>query len=107
MNRRDFLKLGGLASAALVVPAWKLGALALAVAQAEYRGRVYRGTMDGDIQVSEDRGQTFRRQFGFGPQYSISKLFTGFDGRLYVQVEYQDRDFFLFMAEDGSHWRLG
>ncbi|MFZ5877983.1 MAG: twin-arginine translocation signal domain-containing protein [Chloroflexota bacterium] len=107
MNRRDFLKLGGLASAALVVPALKLGALVLTAAQAEYRGRVYRGTVDGEIHVSEDQGQTFRRQFGFGPRYSISKLFTGFDGRLYAQMEYQDRSFFLSLAEDGSHWRLG
>jgi hypothetical protein len=107
MNRRDFLKLGGLASAALVVPAWKLGAVALAAAQTEYRGRVYRGTVDGDIHVSEDQGQTFRRQFGFGPHYSISTLFAGFDGRLYAQVEYQDRSFFLSLAEDGNSWRLG
>lgn len=107
MNRRDFLKIGGLTSAALAFPAWKLGELALANAQMEFRGRVYRGTTDGEVHVSDDQGQTFHKQVSFGLQYSISKLFTGFDGRLYAQFEYQDRSFFLSQSEDGNSWRLG
>ncbi|MBI5295743.1 MAG: twin-arginine translocation signal domain-containing protein [Chloroflexi bacterium] len=107
MNRRDFLKFGGLTSAVLAFPAWKLGEFALAAAQIEYGGRVYRGTQDGEVHVSDDQGQTFSKQVRFGPQYSISKMFTGFDGRLYAQLEYQDRSFFLSLAEDGNSWRLG
>ena len=107
MNRRDFLKIGGLTSAVLAFPAWKLGEFALANAQAEYRGRLYRGTADGDIHVSDDQGQTFHKQMRIGPQYSVSKMFTGFDGRLIAQLEYQGRGFFLSLSEDGNSWRLG
>jgi hypothetical protein len=107
MNRRDFLKLGGLASLALAFPTWKLGEFVFASAQAQYRDRVYRGTSDGEIHVSEDMGQSWRKQLGFGQQYSISKMYTGFDGRLCAQLEYQGQDFQLSLAGDGSSWRLG
>lgn len=107
MNRRDFLKIGGLTSLALAFPTWKAAGFVLASAEAEYRGRSYRGMPDGDIHVSDDQGQSWRRQLGFGEQYSINKMFTGFDGRLYAQVDYQDRSFFLSLSEDGNFWRLG
>ncbi len=106
MYRRDFLKIAAVSSLALAFPVWKLAELALAPVEVEYNGRIYRGLRDGDIHISEDQGQSWRKQTGFGGECPIAKLFSS-DGRLYAQLKYQGHSFDLVLSGDGSRWMVG
>lgn len=107
MHRRDFLKIAAISSLALAFPVWKLAELALAPVEVEYNGRIYRGLRDGDIHISEDQGQSWRKQTGFGAECPIAKFFTSADGRLFAQLKYQGHSFELFLSEDGGRWMVG
>ncbi len=104
MNRRDFLKVSGTAALLLSFPIWKFTEYFILPVEAEFNGRVFRGTRDGEIHISEDQKQTWKKQVGFGPQYSVTRMFTDINGRLTIQMEFQNRHFDLTLSEDGTAW---
>jgi hypothetical protein len=102
ITRRSFLKIGAIASALLFVPGWQL--LKRAVAEEEYQGRVYRGTDDGEIYVSEDQRSTWTRHINLGSQYLVSRLFSGQNDELQAEVDFQGHAFQLKLAANGKDW---
>lgn len=104
MNRRDFLKFGGVTVLLLSFPAWKLAEHLFASPVAEFKGRFFRGTPNGEIHISNDQKQTWQKQVGFGPDLAIRDLFIQGDGRLTAKVEYQKWDFTLSLSDDEKDW---
>lgn len=104
MNRRDFLKVSGVMAILLSAPAWKLAENFLAYPVAEFKGRFFRGTPQGEIQVSLDQKQTWQKQVGFGPNLAIKDLFIQGDGQLTAKVDYQRWDFTLSLSENEKDW---
>jgi hypothetical protein len=102
ITRRSFLKIGAIASALLFVPAWQL--IKRAVVEEEYQGRVYRGTDDGEIYVSEDQRSTWTRHINLGSQYLVSKLFSNSNDELQVEVDFEGYAFQLKLAPNGKDW---
>lgn len=74
-SRRTFFRLAGL-PIFLSVAAPVAGAMdaAFPPAQIEHQGRCYRGTADGRILVSADRGRTWREIANFGPSVRIERF---------------------------------
>jgi hypothetical protein len=106
MHRRDFLKISGVTTLLLSFPAWKLAEYILLPVEAEFKGRFFRGTHDGDIYVSSDQKQTWEKQAGFSSQYSIRKMFTDDNGQLNAEMEFQNMHFNLVLSEDQTVWRV-
>ena len=102
ITRRNFLKLGAISSALLFLPLRQL--LKAAAAEAEYQGRIYRGTSDGEIYVSEDQRDTWTRHINLGPLCLVSKIFSRGDDELHAQVDFQGYDFYLLLSPDGKNW---
>lgn len=104
MNRRDFMKLGGITTLLLLFPVWKLAEFAFDFPEAEFNGKVYRGTPDGDIQVSFDQKKSWQKQVGFGSDLAIRQLFIRNDGRLVANIKYRDFSFELSLSENEKDW---
>jgi len=112
INRRNFLKVSGLAAGALV--ALRLpkgvsltldhGAQSAPEKEVSKSGRLYRGGDAGSIFTSQDQGQTWQLHSRFGPTYSIQDIFTGADGRLYLQAGFQGYTFKLVLSKNEQHW---
>lgn len=104
MNRRDFLKVGGVTALLLSVPVWKLTEHFFVFPVAEFKGRFFRGTPNGEIHISADQKQTWQKQAGFGPELAIRELFLQGNGRLTAKVEYRGWSFNLSLSEDEKDW---
>lgn len=103
--RRDFLKISGLFSAAMLAgagTAWEIKAKSI---EAELRGKHYRGTSDGKILVSEDAGKTWSLHTKFGSDLSISHLYADFRQRLVAVLDCQGYDFKLALSPDFRTWK--
>lgn len=105
MYRRDFLKLSGLLSVALLVQFNRLGKAVSLPLEVESRGRSYSGTSDGKIYVSENGGRAWRLHTGFGPQYAIRKLSTDSQERVVALIEYLGYDFKLVLSSHDGPWK--
>ncbi|HMZ06871.1 MAG TPA: twin-arginine translocation signal domain-containing protein [Anaerolineales bacterium] len=104
MNRRDFLKVSGVAALLLSIPAWKLAEHFTAFPVAEFGGLFFRGTPTGEIQVSYDKKQTWQKQVGFSSDLAIKDLTIQSDGRLMAKVDYKGRDFSLTLSDNAKDW---
>ncbi len=105
MNRRDFLKVSGLASAALLVNVTPLlGRLADIPAYIESSGRLYRGTVDGKIYASADRGMTWALHADFGGQIAVLGFSAPSGGQVAARLAFQSRRFDVKLAKNGRHW---
>jgi|GEM_PF-5703642 len=102
LTRRSFLKLGVVSSALLFFPIRQL--LKNAAVEEEYQGRVYRGTSNGEIYVSDDQRNTWNRHINLGPQCLVTKIFSSGNDSLHAQVEFQGNDFTLSLSPDGTKW---
>jgi hypothetical protein len=102
ITRRSFLKIGAISSALLFLPAWQL--LKRITVEEEYNGRVYRGTEDGEIYVSEDQRSTWTRHINLGAQYLVSKLFSNSNDELEAEVDFEGYAFQLKLAPNGKDW---
>jgi hypothetical protein len=105
MYRRDFLKLGGLLSAAVFMP---LNSLAKAVSfplEVEAQGKLFRGTLDGKIYISADAGKSWQLHTNFGSHVSLLDLRTNFWGQLQTQLETAGYNFELVLAQTGKGWK--
>jgi hypothetical protein len=105
MYRRDFLKLGGLFSAAVMI---RFNSLAKAVSfpvEVEAQGKLFRGTSDGKIYISADAGKSWQLQTNFGADVAILDLRTNFWGQLQTQLETAGYNFELVLAQTGKGWK--
>jgi hypothetical protein len=105
MERRDFLKLGGLFSAAVLT---RLPSLAQAIAapvEVEANGKLFRATPEGKIYVSRDGGQNWQLHTNFGAHVSVLDLRTNFWGQLQTQLGTAGHSFELVLAQTGKGWK--
>jgi hypothetical protein len=105
MNRRDFLKLGGLVSTALLVQFNLLGSIADQPIEVEWRGNQYRGTSDGKIMISPNEGKTWQLHTNFGSEFAVRSLMTDIWGQVNVQLEFAGYSFDLVLAQNGKIWK--
>ena len=105
ITRRDFLKLSGLASAVMLVSSVPVLNAKAKPVETEWHGKLYRGTPDGQILVSEDGGDTWSLHSKFGTHLSISDLYADFRQRLVAVLDCQNRDFKLALLPDARTWK--
>lgn len=105
MNRRDFLKVGTVISAAVLVPLNAASSLASPPLEVRHGDQLYRGTSDGKIYVSEDVGQTWKLHTNFGSSLSILHLWVNLWGQLQTQLGIAGHSFELVLAQEGRIWR--
>lgn len=105
MYRRDFLKLTGVASAALFVQINPLGKALLHSVEVESEGKLYRGTADGRIYVSANSGKSWRLHTNFGSAFSILGLATSLWGQVHAQVGFAGHSFDLALIDNGKIWK--
>jgi len=105
MNRRDFLKLGGLASAALLVQFNPLGKMASLPVEVGAGGRLYRGANDGRVYISENAGRTWQMHTDFGPEFSILDMTADVRENVHAQLGFGGHSFQLILSPNGRVWR--
>ena len=105
MNRRDFLKVGVVLSAAVLAPLNVAGSLAGCLTEVRHGDQLYRGAPGGEIYVSEDEGQTWKLHTSFGPSLSVQHLWVNFWGQLQARLGIAGHSFDLSLAKDGKIWR--
>ena len=99
MNRRDFLKLGGAVSVAVL---FKLPGQPTHV---EAKGMQYRGTADGKIYKSSDR-KNWELLTDFGPGYSVARVDADLHGQVFARLRCSGRAIELNLLKDGKTWWL-
>jgi hypothetical protein len=104
MNRREFLKLGGGIAFASIAASPISYIANLPVEAAGPGGKIYRGTRDGSIHISEDNGKSWQLHSKFGPDCPILDIFTGLDGRLYTRAAFKQGTFHLVLSQNGTSW---
>ena len=105
MYRRDFLKLSGLATAALLFQVNPLSRVASQFKQVESHGRLYRGTHDGKILMSTDAGKNWQLHTNFGPEFSVPDLSTDLREQVHVQLEFANHTFDLALMKNSITWK--
>lgn len=105
MNRRNFLRAGGVLAAALVVQLNSLDSVRSAPVEANTQGKVYRGTSDGKILVSTDAGQTWKLHTAFGSEFRVLGLSADRSERVRAALGYRGHTFGIALAADGKRWR--
>lgn len=105
MDRREFLKFGGLVSAALLVQFNPLGSFVLKPVDVEAHGKLYRGAPGGRILVSENAGKTWQLHTNFGTDFSITGLFADHPGQLRAHLEFAGYPFELALAQNSRAWK--
>lgn len=107
MNRRDFLKISSTMSAVGFVAVGPMGKIMhMPIETAGKSGQIYRGTHDGKIYVSLDKGKNWQLQANFGSHYPILDIFTARDGHLYAQLGFKHYNFHLALNKDGRTWAV-
>ncbi len=105
MNRREFLKIGSLSTAVLLV---HFKSIPLKILNRpvliQHQGAIYRGTPEGEILVSHDLGRTWQMHLRMGKGYSVSALFKDAWQHLHAKVAFAGRDFDLTLAPGNKHW---
>jgi hypothetical protein len=103
MQRRDFLKLSGVALGAMLLQPGFFDRVGAAPIETQARGLRFRGSR-GEILHSTDAGKTWQLHTRLGPDYEILDLFTDYAGRVYAQVGFQGFIFHLSLSENGKQW---
>ena len=106
MVRRDFLKLSGLATAAMLIqitPA--VAAAADLPLQVEAGGKLYRGTDDGRIYTSSNSGKSWQLHTNFGPDLSVWGLSAGSRGDVRLQLGFAGHSILLRLMPNGKTWQ--
>ena len=105
MNRRDFLKVAGVSAASLVFNPGPLRILTQAPIETAIAGKLYRGTPDGKIYISNDAGRTWLLHTNLGSNYSILRFFAGAGGQVTTQVGFREYSFDLALSKNGKAWK--
>lgn len=102
-SRRTFFKVTGLAvGAILLAPGSTQGAGNYFSARAEALGKQYRGTRDGLVFESVDRGKTWQQVANFGAHCVVQTL-AAHQEQLQARVGVAGYDFVL-TSTDGRKW---
>ncbi len=104
MNRRDFIKLGGVTALALFSGLGGMEVLAQLPVEMAVQGKVFRGTHDGKIFVSEDGSKTWQLHTNLGSDCSIRRFSVGGDNQVHAQVGFQKYTFQLTLSKNGKFW---
>ncbi len=104
MNRRDFIKIGGVSALALFSGFGGLDILAQLPVELAVQGKVFRGTHDGKIYVSEDNSKTWQLHSNLGSDCSIRRFSADANNQVHVQVGYQKYNFQLALSKNGKYW---
>lgn len=104
MNRRDFLLVTGLGSVSLFLSSGPFKTVLKFPVQVAAQGKLFRGTSSGEVQVSEDGGNTWKLHTRFGSEYPILGLNTDRQGQVNLQAGYKYRSFRLVLAKNGKDW---
>jgi len=105
MNRRDFLKIGALLSTALIVQISPLGIRLNLPVEVEAENKIYRGTPDGKIYVSEDERKTWQQHTNFGSLFSIQDLSKNLSGQIQAKLGFGEYDIHLTLSENNYQWK--
>jgi hypothetical protein len=105
MDRREFLKAGGTLSTVLVFLSSPFKGFINRPIEYAAGGKTYRGTAGGDIYVSEDAGKSWQLHTRLGADYTISNIFSGRDGQIYLIVGYKTHTFHLRLNRDEKCWK--
>ncbi len=105
MVRRDFLKMTGLFSAAMLLGVGSVAEVVARSAETEFQGLFYRGTSDGKIYVSGDAGKTWNLHTQFGSHLAIPHLYVDFRRRMVAVLNCQGYDFKLALSSDLRTWK--
>lgn len=101
MNRRKFLLFSGLAVGSILLD---LKPLTDALVQVEAMGKLYRGSVGGNILISADAGKTWAVHTRFGSENDILRLFKDQSGTVYASLIYQGHPFRLKLSNSGKAW---
>jgi hypothetical protein len=107
MDRRDFLKVSGLASSSLFLISSPFKSVLKFPVQAAAKGKIFKGTSEGDVFVSEDGGGTWKLHTRFGPECPILDIYADHNGQVALQAGYKLYSFRLFLASNGKDWLVG
>jgi hypothetical protein len=105
MNRRDFLKLGAIFSAAILVQTSPLATVFAQSVEVQAGNKIYRGTGDGKIFVSQDERQTWQLHTNFGALFSVLSLQKNFAGQVQVKLGFGEHDVNLTLSENNVEWK--
>ena|ERR1041385_3338196 len=105
MERRDFLKLSGLFSAAVFMRFHSLAQVVAFPVEVEAAGKLFRATPEGKIYISGDAGKNWQLHTNFGAHVAILDLRTNFWGQLQTQLETAGYNFELVLAQTGKGWK--
>lgn len=106
MVRRDFLKFTGLLSAALFLQIHPLRKAVSLPVEVESQGKLYRGTYDGKIYVSENAGKSWQLHTNFGSAVSILGLRTAnLQRQVHAHLGFGGHRFELELAQKGQYWK--
>jgi len=107
MNRRDFLKVSSLFSAALFIQVNPLlnKSKSLQAELLNVDGVLFRGTYHGEIHTSHDGGRIWQLHTRLGNEYAVLGFFPDFSQRIHAQVAFAGRNFELVLAKDKKTWR--
>ena len=106
MNRREFLKLGGIVPAYFFLSASGLSSLPQFEPQIKALGKTFKGTLDGKVYTSVNSGKTWQLQNKLGSSNAILKFTIGADHRLYLQAMNHTHTFSLVLSSNGKSWML-
>jgi hypothetical protein len=105
MKRRNFLKLSGIASIALLAPVGLIVKGIASITTVKVQGKTFHGSDDGKVYVSRDDGQNWERLANFGPGMA-TKSFTAIPGaRIYARFEFAGNPFALVYSLNDGQWR--
>jgi hypothetical protein len=107
MDRREFLKIAGLASSSTLLVSSPFKSVLKFPVQVATKDKLFRGTAAGDVQVSEDGGKTWKLHARFGPECPILDLYADRRGQVSLQAGYKLRSFRLTLAKNGKDWLVG
>jgi len=105
MNRRDFLKLGGVFSTAALLRINPQAILLPDPVEAAAGNKLYRGTPDGKIFISEDGGGSWQLHANFGNDCSILDLLANSNERVFARVGFKQHSFVLMLSKNGKNWQ--
>ncbi len=103
VTRREFIKIGSAALGSLVL---SLGAAGMGASpvQAEWADKLYHGTMDGKILVSEDGGSTWQQICDLGSDNRIARIQVIASDQLQVRIMHRSGYPFYLRSKDGKVW---
>ncbi len=105
MNRREFLKMSGLASAGLIAAGIPFASkLVESQPHAGPSGKLYRGTHDGKVFVSADQGRSWNLHSNLGKECSILGFSTKSNGQMAAHLSYQYRRFDIRLSKNEKYW---